>query len=244
VAEPSATLLALDTSTPMGSVAVGTPGALLAEVSLSVRAGHSSALLPAIDFAMGAAGVDRSALGGIVVGGGPGSFTGLRIAAATAKGIAHALRIPLLSYSGLLATAAQAWASPGPVCALFDARGRDVFAACYEFGEDPGGGVVETLPPTVLTLDDVVARYAERPPLFTGDGAIRHAEELVGQTGGRIAPAVFAVPRAACLLWLAGRAPALGRVADAGSWEPEYLRASGAERIAAARAGGAEGGGA
>jgi tRNA threonylcarbamoyladenosine biosynthesis protein TsaB len=235
--EATRPLLAIDTSTSTGSVAVGTADALLAEVSLSVRAGHSSAILPAVDYALRSAGLAPADLGGVVVGGGPGSFTGLRISGATAKGMVHALGLPLFSYSGLMAAAAQAWASESrAVCALFDARGRDVFAACYRF--EDGAEVI--LPPSALTLDELIDRFRMEPLLFVGDGALRHQDEIRAESGGIVAPAVFCSPRAASLLWLAGIAPGLGRVADPAAWEPDYLRASGAERIAAARR--AEGG--
>ena len=66
--------------------------------------------------------------------------TSLRIAAATAKGMVHALGVPLLAYSGLLATAVAGWGAGGSVCALFDARRRDVYAACYRFSATGGVG--------------------------------------------------------------------------------------------------------
>jgi tRNA threonylcarbamoyladenosine biosynthesis protein TsaB len=229
-------LLALDAATSTGCVAAGTPGSLLGEVSLDMRASHSAGLLPAVDSVLGAAGIAPGDLGGVVVGSGPGSFTGLRIAAATAKGIVQALGVPLYAYPSLLAAAAQAWAAGSPVCALFDARGRDVYAACYRF--DPLPEVV--FAPAALTLDELVARLRGRGPvLFLGDGAARHAEELVRVTDGAVAPPHFHAPRAAALVWLACAAPALGRVDEPAGWEPEYLRASGAERIAARRSAGA-----
>ncbi len=227
-------LLAIEASTDFGSVAVGGAGGVLAEVGTGGRAGHSSQLLPAADRAMRAAGLRPEGLGGVVVGGGPGSFTGIRIAGATAKGIARAREIPMYAYSSLLVTAANAWAHDGPVCALADARGRDVYAGCYRFGET----VEVEDAPAAMSIDDVIARYAEREgvrPLFVGEGAVRHRDEIVGRLGARVADAQFAAPRAGSLIWLAARTPGIGLVADPSSWEPEYLRASGAERIAVAR---------
>jgi len=224
-------LLALDTSTSLGSVAVGRGGELIAEISLNLRSGHSSAILPAVDYAMRAAGVSPADLEGVVVGGGPGSFTGLRVAGATAKGIVHALGVPLFSFTGLLASAAQAWSAQIPVCALFDARGRELYAACYSFD----GGIREILSPGILTVEEVLERLGDGvPPVFTGDGSVRYRAELELGLGARVAPTQLAAPRAAALLWLASVAPAMGLVEDARAWEPRYLRASGAERIAAA----------
>lgn len=225
-------LLAIEASTDYGSVAVGGVAGVLAEVGTGGRAGHSSKLLPAVDAALRAVGLGPADLGGVVVGAGPGSFTGIRIAAATAKGIARAREIPLYAYSSLLATAANAWAHDGPVCALADARGTDVYAACYRFG----GTIEVKAAPAAVSIDEIVDRYLDGAvPLFVGDGALRHMEILTGRLGARVADVHHTAPRAASLLWLVARAPAIGLVADPSAWEPEYLRASGAERIAAAR---------
>jgi len=226
--------LAFDTSTGFGSVALGRAGELLAETTVRVGPGHSAQLMPVIDSVLRSVGAAPSDLGGVVVGGGPGSFTGLRIAAATAKGLVHALEVPLWAYSGLLATAAACAESERTVYALFDARRRDVFAAAYRFD----GGVHEVLAPTALTLDELIAQVGEEPVLYTGEAALLHRSELELHPRARVAPAHQAIPRAAALLWLREQAPTLGRVGVPAEWEPDYVRASGAERIAARAAGG------
>ncbi|MEW5928258.1 MAG: tRNA (adenosine(37)-N6)-threonylcarbamoyltransferase complex dimerization subunit type 1 TsaB [Gemmatimonadota bacterium] len=228
---PDGPVLALDTSTSVGSVAVGVGDRLLAETALTVGSGHSSALLPAIDAALRSAGLAPGDLAAVVVGGGPGSFTGVRIAAATAKGIVHAAGIPLWAYSSLAAAAAGSWGADRPVCALFDARRRDVYAACYRFGPK----VDEVMAPEALVLDELLERFrGGPPPLFTGEAAVIHREEIEREPGARVVPAHLAAPRASALLALLRAAPELGRVAEPAHWEPEYVRASGAERIAAA----------
>ncbi len=219
-------LLALDTSTPVGSVAVGSAGRLLSEVVMGVAMRHAEALMPAIDFALGRAGLTPAWLGGIVVAGGPGSFTGVRIAGAAAKGLARALEVPLFAYSGLEALAAGCAVYDGPVCALFDARRDEVYAACYHFD----GGVETLLVPGPRALAAVLEELRAVRPLFVGDGALAH-RDTIAAAGGRVAPAHLAVPRAASLLWLVDVDPA-GRVQDAAAWEPAYLRPSGAERTA------------
>jgi tRNA threonylcarbamoyladenosine biosynthesis protein TsaB len=230
---PTDPILALDSSTRMGSVAVGEGERLLAEVVLDIGGSASSALLPAADEALRIAGLVPADLGAVVVAGGPGSFTGLRIGAATAKGLVHALQVPLLAYSGLLAAAVGAWSADRPVCALFDARRRDVYAACYRLG----AGVEELVEPTALSLDALLERLREgETPVFVGDGAVLHREELERELGARVVPAQLGVPRASSLLWLAAAVPERGVIEDALAWEPDYIRASGAERIAAARA--------
>lgn len=242
--------LAIDTSTSLGGVAVGRGDRLLAEVVVGVTARHSESLLPAIDFALRAAGLAPADLAAVVVAGGPGSFTGVRVAGATAKGLVRALGVPLYAYPGLLALAASG-AADEPACALFDARRGEVYAACYRFGDD---GAIETLvEPCAAPVESVVeavrarvctgarahereapdaggeVRSVPRPVRYIGDGALRY-RAAIEAAGGRVAPAHQAAPRAASLLWLADTAPERGRVADASSWEPEYLRPSGAER--------------
>jgi tRNA threonylcarbamoyladenosine biosynthesis protein TsaB len=237
---PEGPLLALDTSTSAGSVAVGDGGRVLCEITLGISGQHSTALMPAVDAAVRWAGLTPRDLRGVVVGGGPGSFTGLRIGAATAKGIVSTLGVPMWAYSGLLGAAAGCavgGAEGAVVCALFDARRRDVYAACYAFPDADGESTVEEVwGVEALPLEQVLERVRGRGPVvFTGDGALQHAEEIRREASATVAPPHLALPRASSLLWLAARAPALGAVADPAGWEPEYVRASGAERIAADR---------
>lgn len=221
-----AELLAIDTSTPVGSIAVGERDRLLAEVSLGVGTRHAEALLPAVRFALAHAQIELNALTGVVVGAGPGSFTGVRIAAATAKGLAHALGLPFYAYSSLLALAASAAQEGRPVCAVLDARRGEVYAACYAF---PGLALVDTmLEPVVTDVERLIRGVAAYRPLFVGEGALRYREQLAPV--GSVAPVHLGVPRASALLWLAGLDPEAGRVDSAARWEPHYLRASGAER--------------
>lgn len=218
--------LAIETSTQLGSVAIGHGRAVLAEVVLGLRVKQSEALLPAIEYALASAHIAKSDLARVIIGGGPGSFTGLRVAGATGKALARALNIPMFAYSGLAALAAST-AHQGTICALFDARRDEVYSACYRL---PTFSDIEVVvPPAPRHMDDVLQSMDARNILFVGDGALRHAD-AIQQAGGMLAPAHFAVPRAAALLWLSDVAPALGRVENIAEWEPLYLRESGAER--------------
>jgi tRNA threonylcarbamoyladenosine biosynthesis protein TsaB len=219
--------LAIETSTQLGSIAIGHGRTVLAEVVLGLRVKQSEALLPAIEYALDSAHLTQTDLARIVVGGGPGSFTGLRVAGATAKAMARALDIPMFAYSGLEALAASTANPDRTICAMFDARRDEVYSACYRF---PAFGSIEVLmPPAPRHIEDVLTRVDARTAVFVGDGALRHAD-VITATGGLIAPAHFAVPRAAALLWLSDLVPAHGRVENIGEWEPLYLRESGAER--------------
>lgn len=216
--------VAIETATSLGTVAVGRGARVLAEVSIGVQTRHAEAVLPALDSALSLAGVDRGEIVEVVVGAGPGSFTGVRVAAATAKGLVAVLGRPLVAYPSLLALAA-AVPSDRPVCALFDARRGEVYAGCWSVGES---ALDLVLAPMVGPVADVVAATAAAAPLFVGDGAVRYREALVAR-GARPSP-VPAFPRASVLLWLAEHHPGGARVGDAGAWEPLYVRGSSAER--------------
>src|SRR5688572_17484456 len=156
------TLLAFDTSIAVGSVAVGLGGELLASATLDERREHASRLVPSIEKVLERAAMRITDVGGIVVGEGPGSFTGVRVAAATAKGLAHALGVPLWAFSSLAAAAladrvlprgagVEGWWDQDPDEAdgsryvLFDARGDRVYAASHQLGR--GGPLATLVPP-------------------------------------------------------------------------------------------------
>jgi tRNA threonylcarbamoyladenosine biosynthesis protein TsaB len=226
-------VLAIDSSTRSAFVAVEVDGRVAAQESVTAQANASSALLPAVDRAVRAAGLAPGDLSAVAVGGGPGSFTGLRIAAATAKGIARALGAPLLAYSGLLGFAAAHRDAGMPVCALFDARNNEVYAGCWRLD---GGRVEEVLPVAALPIRDVVERLRGTDARFVAEGAALH-RALLEEAFGPAAVVEEERSPAVGLLWLARTVPEMGRVADPAAWEPEYVRAAGVERIAAAAKG-------
>jgi len=201
--------LAIETSTQIGSVAVGNRDGVLAEAELGVQSKHSEQLLPAIDPILKQAQVGKQDLTRLVVGGGPGSFTGLRISAAAAKAFSHALNVPLFAYSGLASLAAGQRIADRPICAMFDARRGEVYVACYRF---PGLTSIETL------LPPAARKHADVLDLIDANETV-----IIG-------PDHLAVPRASALIWLSDIDPA-GQVSHVAAWEPLYLRESGAERM-------------
>lgn len=217
--------LALETSTRLGGVALGEDGRLLAESTLSVRAAHSETLLPEIDRLFERTGREVSDVGEVVVGSGPGSFTGLRIGAALAKGLCAATGAGLRAYSSLAAVAA-ATALPGRVCVLLEARRDEVYAAAFRRVrplELRFGPAVMSVGEVLGALDDP-GRWS-----FAGAGALLHGEAVEAR-GGRVLSVLHRAPRVGALLELAVEQPGAGRVEDPSAWEPEYVRASGAER--------------
>lgn len=221
----SRVVLGLDTSGTVGSVAIGRGGSILAHGSITKPAGHAAGLVPLIDEVLDRARVRPRDLHHIVVGEGPGSFTGVRVAAATAKGLSHGLGVPLHAVSSL-AGVAMATDLGALRYALFDARGQRVYGACY----DVGPSEVKTLVgPHAGDLAALFERHVPADTVFTGDGALRHRSVLEGR-GFTVADEPDD-PLAVGLLRYALRMPDAALVADAASWEPEYVRASSAERL-------------
>lgn len=219
-------LLALDTSTPVGSVALAEADRVVARAVLTRQGAHASGLIPAVDEVLSAAGVRRTDLQGIVVGEGPGSFTGVRVAAATAKGLSAALGRPLWAVSSL---AAQAMAAEGaPIrYVLFDARAERVYGACYGIGSTRIETLVE---PHAAELRDLLDDDVPAGAVFFGDGAEKHRAVIEG-AGFEVAPDAEEPSLADGLIRYLSRQPHAEPVEDPGSWEPAYVRASSAERL-------------
>jgi tRNA threonylcarbamoyladenosine biosynthesis protein TsaB len=230
-------VLAFDTATSIGSVALGHGGAVIARAELPQKETHAARLVPTIAQLLEDGGVDKGELGGVIVGAGPGSFTGVRVAAATAKGFAHALHIPMYAFSSLAAGAVSLDARPYHLgglppeedqgwsrYVLFDARADRVFAACY-------GGVIEAYTCHVEPHATTVGELLKEVPyaVFLGDGAWRH-EEFIRAAGFPVLSAPYGAPTADALIRLHAIKGEEGRVEDPGRWEPDYQRATGAER--------------
>ena len=224
-------ILSIDTSTPCSSVALtaGTRknGEVVASLCLTGKVTHSRRLLAAIDWIMQESGVAWPAMDGIAVSLGPGSFTGLRIGMATAKGLAAAAEKVLLGVSTLDSLAAKC-VTNRLICSLLDARKKEVYAAFYRCKND---GLSERIgDPVVLTPADLAASIHE-PVLLVGDGVRAYGEVLqaILQEKCMIAPAALHEPSAASLGMLAGELLEKGRILDVAEGVPMYVRSSDAE---------------
>ncbi|MEQ9397817.1 MAG: tRNA (adenosine(37)-N6)-threonylcarbamoyltransferase complex dimerization subunit type 1 TsaB [Longimicrobiales bacterium] len=226
-------LLALDTSSDRGSVAVGRAAHVLARAVPEARTGQAATLVPVVAQALRDAGVARQDIAGIVVGEGPGSFTGVRVAGATAKGLARALGVPMWAVSSLAAAAlgpaSMAPAAVPPVrYVLFDARADRVYGACYRIDPDTGRAE-ELVAPHGGALEAVLEGPLPGGVVFTGDAAWRHRARLE-DAGHTVVDPPSGLPSADALLaWWAAH-PDIEPVGDTDTWEPRYVRASNAER--------------
>lgn len=240
-------LLAFDTSASVGSVAVARGSEILASRLLLERGRHAAELIPAVAQVLAQAGMDRRHVEGIVVGRGPGSFTGVRIAAATARGLAAGLQVPIWGWSSLAAAAASQRIrlppsltfEPGvdpadlpqeadgwPRYVLLDARDRRVYAACYRILPQ----AMETLvAPRATTVDRVLEEDLPPSVLFCGDGALRHAG-LITAADRLVLPMPAGLPTAQGLLRVHARNPEASPLDPEARWEPHYLRPSSADR--------------
>ncbi|RSJ58479.1 tRNA threonylcarbamoyladenosine biosynthesis protein TsaB [Streptococcus gordonii] len=126
-------LLAFDTSNQALSLAILEDEHLLAQTTLNIKKNHSITLMPAIDFLMNSLDMKPTDLDRIAVAQGPGSYTGLRIAVATAKTLAHTLKIELVGVSSLLALVPEQ--VEGLVIPIMDARRNNVYAGFYQSGQ-------------------------------------------------------------------------------------------------------------
>jgi tRNA threonylcarbamoyladenosine biosynthesis protein TsaB len=214
--------LAIDTATDYGSVAVGEPGNTIAELLVAKRR-HATALMPTIELVLRIAGVGYSDLTGIAVADGPGSFTGLRIGFATAKGIALEYdRLSLVTAPSLLVLA---WGfravHRGPIAALYDALRGDVFAAVYRFEDEK---VLVDLPPMLGTVTQLTELCGVKPSFAVGDGAVAQRDLVFSWTGREPVGPPVGVPRAGSLLEMMTASGATAVVQDPQSFEPEYGR--------------------
>jgi tRNA threonylcarbamoyladenosine biosynthesis protein TsaB len=222
-------VLAVETSTLAGGVALVEGERLVAEYLLDVSVTHSERLLAAIDHVVADAGWTPRDLQGLAVAVGPGSFTGLRVGISTIKGLGLALGLPIAAVPTLDAmAAAMPWAAL-PVCPVLRARRNEVYAALYRWN---GEGFARESDYLAVAPDALSAQLRE-PTLVFGDGA-----DAIESPQARRVPAPCRVPSPACVAILGRARLALGETVSAADLTPFYLRPSEAElrrRVAASR---------
>lgn len=238
-------ILALETATSACTVAVADGDNLLAELTLQVPRAHSTRLMPLIAQAIGESGLAKTDLEAIAVGVGPGSFTGLRIGLATAKGLAFALEKPCVGVSTLQAMAYGTGAQVGLAVPMLDAKRGEVFAGIYAVGDRDPATWAELLPPSHLHLDRLAEeirnlraglRHTWQFVTCCGDVAAPYTDRLGLEEGvARVAPAGALLPRAWAVAAVGRSLLAKGQGLDPEALVPVYLRKSEAETLWEAR---------
>lgn len=229
-------LLAIESSGRVASAAVIREGRLIAEYTLDNGLTHSQTLLPMIDEIMKASKTEKESLDAIAISKGPGSFTGLRIGSATAKGLGLALNIPLIEVSTLMGLAYNLKeCTDRLVCPIIDSRRREVYGAIYRFIPDNGGYACKcVMEDSAMTLEAFIGKLNEMnlPCIFTGDGVEAYGDyikenircDYLLASGRNLIANAGAVAAVAAVMY------EKGITVSADEHSPEYLRLSQAER--------------
>ena len=223
-------ILAIESSSLVASVAIVEDGVTMAEYTANFKKTHSQTLLPMIDAMVELLGVDLATIDAIAVSGGPGSFTGLRIGSATAKGLGLALNKPLIHVPTLDGTAYNLYGASGLICPIMDARRNQVYTGIYRF-EKEFQIVMEQDAMDMGELIDKLNEMGERV-IFLGDGVPVHEKRIAERmtVPYDFAPAHMNRQRAAAVAALGAVYFAEGKTETAADHGPDYLRKSQAER--------------
>ena len=224
-------LLGIDSSSLVASVAVVTDDVLTAEYTVDFKKTHSQTLLPMIDEVVTMLGMDLHEIDAIAVSGGPGSFTGLRIGSATAKGLGLALGKPLIHIPTVDALAYNLAGNRDIICPLMDARRNQTYTGLYRFD----GNQMEIIKPQcAVGIDEIIAEVNKlgQAVVFLGDGVAVfetyiHENCTVPYT---FAPAHVNKQRAGAVAALGEIYYTEGKTETAEEHKPDYLRLSQAER--------------
>ena len=229
-------ILALDSSGIVASVAVVEDDVLLAEYTVNYKKTHSQTLLPMLDEIVKMTELDMNRIDAIAVAAGPGSFTGLRIGSATAKGLGLALKKPLISVPTVEALAYNLYYTKAFICPIMDARRGQVYTGLYRFSGSTMEIVEDQMAVSMDELLEKLNQYGEEV-VFLGDGVpvFRNmiAEKL--HVKYSFAPAHVNKQRAAAVAARALDYAKEGKIQTAVEHCPDYLRVSQAERERAER---------
>lgn len=223
-------LLGIESSSLVASAAVVTDDQLTAEYTVNFKKTHSQTLLPMIDQIVRMLELDISTIDAIAVAGGPGSFTGLRIGSATAKGLGLAIKKPLIHVPTVDAMAYNLWGSDGLICPIMDARRSQVYTGLYHMRH----GIEVVKPQCAMGMEELIQCLWDigEPVIFLGDGvaANRGIIEEKMRVSYEFAPSSHNRQRAATVAALGMEYYKKGITVEAAEFAPDYLRKSQAER--------------
>ena len=241
-------VLAIDSSGLTATVAVVEDTQTVAEYTINYKKTHSQTLLPMIDEVVKMTELDLNTIDAIAVAGGPGSFTGLRVGSATAKGLGFALNKPLIHVPTVDGLAYNVYGCEDIICPIMDARRNQVYTGIYTFskkaGTKEGSNLVEPVFQVIkmqmaVSIEELAERLNRyrRPVVFLGDGVPVYenilAEKLTVPYS--FAPAYMNRQRAAVVGTLGIQYYKAGKFETAEEHRPDYLRVSQAERERAQR---------
>ena len=216
-------ILAIDSSQSSGSIALKSGDRVVYSANFDIKITHSETLMPAIDHAITFCGAAKKDLEAVYICNGPGSFTGLRIGLATAKGIAFGLNIPLYAFSSLQLCALPATGLGKNILGCIDAKMKEVYFALYstDFQELIAPQVISPAELAKLDMGEFILCGSASPIM----------EPLLTASGAKFYPmnALLQIPNAAGLFMLGEFFPAQNTPRNIADLEPLYLRESTAQ---------------
>ena len=224
-------LLAIDASTMVATVALATENGIVAEYTVNNKRTHSQTLLPMIDVIVTNVGWDLKELDYIAVTNGPGSFTGLRIGAATAKGLAEALNKPIVPVSSLEALAMNGINYNSLIVPIMDARRDNVFTGIFK---SVNGIINIEETQSAMSIYELMDKLNDKgmDVLFVGDGIKAYEDKI--KEGMKVtyefAPTTIREQKASSVVECAYELIKEGKYIESSKLELEYLRKSQAER--------------
>lgn len=224
-------ILALDSSGLVAGVAVVEDDNLIGEYTVNYKKTHSQTLLPMLDAVASMIELDLNTVDAIAIAKGPGSFTGLRIGSATAKGLGLALDKPIVEIPTVDGLAYNLWGTAALICPLMDARRNQTYTGLYEFVD---GNLCTLEPQCAVDISEITEKINARgrEVVLLGDGVpvfLPYLQEHL-RVSWRLAPAHLNKQRAGAVAALAMQYLRQGRVVRAQDHQPDYLRLSQAER--------------
>ena len=224
-------ILAVDTSTPLASVAITTDDTIIAESVFLADRSLSARLVPEIERLLAIAALSAADVHIFAGSVGPGSFTGVRAGIATIQGLALATGRPCAGFSSLTLLAMNFPLAAFPVCALLDARKGEVYAGLFDCSTPIPTSLISdgVMPPESLL--DLISTTTDRPVIFAGEGALRYRDLIISTLGEQaiLAPYPHHAPHAAHGALLAREAELRGELIEPAGLLPRYIRASEAE---------------
>lgn len=223
-------ILGIESSSLVASAAIVTDDLLTAEYTVNFKKTHSQTLLPMIDEIVKMLELDLNEIDAVAVSGGPGSFTGLRIGSATAKGLGLALKKPLIHVPTIDAMAYGIYGTADVICPMMDARRSQVYTGLYEFHDE----FRILKPQCAVAVEELIVEINERnrPIIFLGDG-VPVSRELIEdrvKVPYQYAPAHVSRQRAGAVAALGAVYYQQGKIESAADHAPDYLRLPQAER--------------
>jgi tRNA threonylcarbamoyladenosine biosynthesis protein TsaB len=220
-------ILGIDSSIPLGSVALLEDERVLAQANIQENSTYSDQILGVVDRVLGETGTDLECVDGFCLTVGPGSFTGLRVGASLVKGLVLATEKPFVGVSTLEAVALLGTSTKNQICAILDARKKEVYSARFRLNE----GTLERLSPDRAMSPEELCQEVTEPTVFVGSGLDTYSDLLSSQLESNflLAQKKNTSTVAACAVRLAGKRFDTEKCFDLGALTIKYIRQSEAE---------------